>query len=98
MVASTVGPKTKGLFAEVETSTYQVAAKNQGWWRGTVRGNGLVELELHIFRPGKAAEARSIGQVPLKNHATWFSFKSPRPAGSKWTWKILARAKAGLVG
>jgi hypothetical protein len=35
---------------------------------------------------------RYMGNVFLKDKATWFSFKSPLPVGNGWSWDIRAFA------
>jgi len=80
------------LFAQVTKQSYQRANRSTGWWRGTIRGNGTVHLELQILRNGLLESTRYMGNVRLLNKATWFSFRSPLPAGRGWTWKIRAFA------
>ncbi|MFM1846674.1 MAG: hypothetical protein RL417_148 [Pseudomonadota bacterium] len=86
-----LGGDTPGAYAEVVKKSYQRAG-SQGWWRGTVKGNGQVHLQLQILRNGLVESTRYMGNVLLKDKATWFSFKSPLPAGSGWSWDIRAFA------
>ena len=78
-------------YAEVTKQSYQRAGA-QGWWRGTVRGNGQVHLQLQIMRNGAVESTRYMGNVHLNDKATWFSFKSPLPNGQGWSWNIRAFA------
>jgi hypothetical protein len=80
-----------GLFAEVTTQTYRPAGM-QGWWRGTVRGNGRVHLNLQILRNGSIESTRYMGNVFLRGKSTWFSFKGPVPRGDGWSWNVVASA------
>ena len=78
-------------YAEIVRKSYQRAG-SQGWWRGTVKGNGQVHLQLDILRNGVIESTRYMGNVLLKNKSTWFSFKSPLPRGQGWSWNIRAFA------
>lgn len=80
-----------GTYAQVLKKSYQRAG-NQGWWRGTVKGNGHVHLHLQIVRNGVIESTRYMGSVLLKERSTWFSFKSPLPGGHGWSWNITAIA------
>ena len=82
---------TGELFAEVLQQSYQPAGA-QGWWRGTVRGKGRVHLQLQILRNGAVESTRYMGNVVLQGKSTWFSFKSPVPAGRGWSWLVVASA------
>lgn len=78
-------------YAEIVKKSYQKSG-SQGWWRGTVKGNGQVHLQLEILRHGAIESTRYMGHVVLKNKSTWFSFKSPLPRGQGWSWDIRAYA------
>lgn len=82
---------TAGAYAQIVKKSYQRSGA-QGWWRGTVKGNGEVHLQLDILRNGLVESTRYMGNVVLKNKSTWFSFKSPLPHGQGWSWEIRASA------
>ena len=70
--------------------SYERASESEGLWRGRVAGNGLVHLNLYIYKRGRLHIKRYMGSVALKNEDTFFAFKSPLPDGDDWTWVIKA--------
>lgn len=82
----------KGAEPRVFEDTFEIASEHEGIWRGQVAGDGLIELNLYIYRGGHLDTQRYIGAVELHGETTFFAFKSFLPGGDDWTWVIKARA------
>ena len=83
------------LYADIVQANYQKYEKRNeyGQWRGVVKGNGDIHLNLLISQKGKPEENRYMGHVKLKEDQTSFNFISSPPKAGTWTWKILAIPK-----
>jgi hypothetical protein len=80
-------------FAEVRESSFTSISRSTGLWSGVIRGNGLVETELHILRSGKVEAKRYMGHVWLRNKSTTFRITSSLPKGRGWEWEVVAWAR-----
>ena len=85
---------TKRPYAEISRTAFERVSPSEGRWRGFVRGNGRIRLELLIIRAGKVEYSHSIGFVQMKDgeRPVLFNFRGPLPRGRAWSWKIGARA------
>jgi hypothetical protein len=80
-------------FAEVSKTSFSKVDRSQGIWSGQLKGNGLVETELQIYRDNKLEERRYMGHIWLDNKKTPFRFKSALPPGKNWQWRVVAWAR-----
>lgn len=80
-------------YAEVVKSSFSKVGSNHGEWRGVIRGNGLVETELRIFRNNSLEARWYMGHVWLADKQTPFTFKSMVPPGKGWDWQVFAWAR-----
>jgi hypothetical protein len=81
-----------GFYAEVIDQRMSPLNASTGQWKGTLRGNGNVRLQLHWFRNGLLDSIRSMGSVKLLNKMTSFAFRTSLPRGQGWSWKLAAIA------
>lgn len=79
-------------FARVVTQDLSKLNRGDGLWKGTVHGNGLVELALRVFRGGNLESTRYMGSVWLRNKTTKFRFRATLPPGKNWRWEVVAWA------
>ena len=72
--------------------TFRRLGNGQGLWRGFVKGVGDIQLRLHILRRGVVESVHSIGELNLtaREGPTRFTYTSAVPAGSGWSWQVLA--------
>jgi hypothetical protein len=87
-LARSIGVVSGPRFAQLVKAEFSKVDKSSGLWKGSVRGNGLVELELQIFRGSERIDTRYMGSVWLRNKVTKFRFKSPLPSIKGWRWQI----------
>jgi hypothetical protein len=80
-------------YAEVKESSFTSISRSTGLWSGVIKGNGLVETELHILRSGKVEAKRYMGHVWLRNKSTTFRITSSLPKGRGWEWEVVAWAR-----
>ena len=79
-------------YAEVLQQSMSPLGGATAQWRGSLRGNGKIQLQLLWFRDGVLATTRSMGTVKLVHKVTSFAFRTSVPRGPGWTWKIAAHA------
>lgn len=79
-------------YVEVLSQSMSPLGSTTGQWRGSLRGNGSIKLQLQWFRDGVLSSTRSMGTVKLVHKITSFAFRTTLPRGAGWTWKIAAHA------
>lgn len=84
--------KGSSPYAEVLEQTMSPLGSSTGQWRGSLRGNGRIQLQLQWFRDGVLNSTRAMGTVKLVHKVTSFAFRTSLPRGPGWTWKISALA------
>jgi len=80
-------------YAKIVKSSFSKLTKATGLWSGVVKGNGLIETELHIYRHGNLESKRYMGHVWLQNKQTPFRMTSAIPTGGGWDWQVVAWAR-----
>lgn len=87
---------SKHIYSEIVESSFRHLPnrKNTAQWRGIVRGNGDIHLNLLITRNGVVEINRYMGHIKLKDDQTIFNFVSTPPKGNDWTWQILSTPRA----
>ncbi len=80
-------------YATLLKSNFTSLTRTTGLWSGVVKGNGLIETELQIYRNGNLEVRRYMGHVWLRNKETPFKITSALPAGRGWDWKIAVWAR-----
>lgn len=92
---SRTAPPSAGItgnrFVEILDSWYKPVSSVDGIWKGKLKGNGKIALELQIYRNGALEVTRSMGETILDNTSTTFTFVSAPPRGEGWTWNIVGR-------
>ena len=91
-VSTTALSRGSQAYAEVLNQSMSPYGASTGQWRGTLRGNGNIRLQLLWFRDGVLSTTRSMGNVKLVHKTTSFAFRTSVPHGSGWSWKIAALA------
>lgn len=84
---SQIGDKDE---VEVSEINFKELENNLGYWKGTVRTNGQVNIWL-IFKnqENNVIQKKLIGIKQISNKLT-FSFKTSLPNSENWNWQIRA--------
>ncbi|MBN8548834.1 MAG: hypothetical protein J0M12_05930 [Deltaproteobacteria bacterium] len=84
--------KNTGAYAEVLNQSMSPIGASTAQWRGSLRGNGSIRLQLLWYRDGVLSMTRSMGVVKLVHKTTSFAFRTSVPRGPGWSWKVAALA------
>jgi len=80
-------------YVEILNTSFSKTSARRGIWRGRMRGTGLIQPELRIYRGSALISSRPMGAVVLLEQETPFTFNSALPSGKDWSWRIVARAR-----